>query len=615
LYKRSSQQDSQHTPESIRGRHSFIVILLLCCLAVSVKAQESPCGNATAASVVSRPAIASATDVTQCGVAELEYGVERQWVGASSQRTDFSGGVRFGLAPNLDFHWFAGNFLSVTDTAGNRTGYGDNWLGLKYRFLPQTKRRPSFGLLYQVKAPTGDLLLGSTGKVDHQFAALLSKDIKKFHFDFNVIPQLIGRTGASGFDHNVGYAWATWLPVTKRLTLVMEPYGFTSLNDTTPGFASAMAGFSFRAHRQVYLDTGFDAGISHFAPHKRVYVGVTYAIGNIYSWIRPSQSTGVSNKEVSQKPKSSTAMPEPETRQPETTVGSPLINTGSVESSGLTESTRNEWVPVEKQKQVTSKEPDIQKTEASEIEDNSFLIEEAYNQEFGVVQHISTFTRFWNSKDWIYTFTQEWPAPGDPRHQLSYTVAALQPGAYASAGPGSGDVALNYRYQLLGNGETRIAFSPRLTLLLPLGDPSFGRGSGGTGIQTNLPLSVKLDRRFVTHWNAGATAVPHANNAAGDRGSAIGYNLGSSVIWLVHPRFNVMLEGLFNSAEQIVARDKTEWSNSLYLSPGIRWAHNFKNGLQIVPGIAAPIGAGPSTGEKGVFLYLSFEHPFRKLHE
>src|SRR5215475_6685724 len=46
----------------------------------------------------------------------------------------------------------------------------------------------------------------------------------------------------------------------------------------------------------------------------------------------------------------------------------------------------------------------------SPIQDNSFLIEEAYNQERHVVQHISTFSRMWNSKDWNYTFTQEWPA-------------------------------------------------------------------------------------------------------------------------------------------------------------------------------------------------------------
>jgi len=42
-------------------------------------------------------------------------------------------------------------------------------------------------------------------------------------------------------------------------------------------------------------------------------------------------------------------------------------------------------------------------------------------------------------------------------------------------------------------------------------------------------------------------------------------------------------------------------------------AYNFENGLQIVPGIGVPIGIGPSSGEKGIFLYLSFEHPFRKL--
>ncbi len=27
-----------------------------------------------------------------------------------------------------------------------------------------------------------------------------------------------------------------------------------------------MAGLSIQAHRQLYFDTGFDAGVSHFAP-------------------------------------------------------------------------------------------------------------------------------------------------------------------------------------------------------------------------------------------------------------------------------------------------------------------------------------------------------------
>ncbi|HKW96448.1 MAG TPA: transporter [Bryobacteraceae bacterium] len=244
------------------------------------------------------------------------------------------------------------------------------------------------------------------------------------------------------------------------------------------------------------------------------------------------------------------------------------------------------------------------------IQDNSFLVEEAYNQERGVVQHINTFSRLWNSKDWVYTFTQEWPMPWEARHQLSYTLIAAHAGAFSGSGAGLGDLILNYRYQLVGNGEARTAFSPRLSVLIPTGDEAHGRGFGAKGMQANLPLSVVLNSRLVSHWNAGATFVAQAHNAMHQRADSLGYNLGQSLIWLAHPRFNVLLETVYASAQSVVAPDQTEWTRSLYLSPGIRWAYNFKNGLQIVPGIGVPIGAGPSAGERGVFLYLSFEHPF-----
>ena len=49
----------------------------------------------------------------------------------------------------------------------------------------------------------------------------------------------------------------------------------------------------------------------------------------------------------------------------------------------------------------------------------SFLLEEAYNQEAGVVQHIQALRR--EQRSWFYTFTQEWPLGGQD-HQFSYTV-------------------------------------------------------------------------------------------------------------------------------------------------------------------------------------------------
>jgi hypothetical protein len=249
------------------------------------------------------------------------------------------------------------------------------------------------------------------------------------------------------------------------------------------------------------------------------------------------------------------------------------------------------------------------------IQDNSFLVEEAYNQNFGVVQHISSFTRFWDSKDWNYTFTQEWPVPGDERHQLSYTLAALHAGAFPGSGAGIGDVFLNYRYQLVGSGDTRVAFSPRLSLIFPTGDSTLGRGAGSFGLQTSLPLSVVLNKKLVSHWNAGATFFPHAQDDSGDQAATAGYSFGQSLIWLAHTRFNVMLETVFASYQTVVANNRTQWTNSLLLSPGVRWSYNFRNGLQIVPGVGVPIGVGPSAGERAVLLYLSFEHPFRKLPE
>src|SRR4051812_48791798 len=92
---------------------------------------------------------------------------------------------------------------------------------------------------------------------------------------------------------------------------------------------------------------------------------------------------------------------------------------------------------------------------AWKISDNSFLVEEAFNQEPGIVQHIFGFQRQ-PGGDWQFTFTQEWPAPG-VRHQLSYTLPVQSLGGRR----GIGDVLINYRLQVLEEGAGRPAFSPR----------------------------------------------------------------------------------------------------------------------------------------------------------
>jgi hypothetical protein len=245
------------------------------------------------------------------------------------------------------------------------------------------------------------------------------------------------------------------------------------------------------------------------------------------------------------------------------------------------------------------------------IQDNSFLVEEAYNQEKGVVQHISTFTRYQESRDWLYTFTQEWPV-GGLQHQLSYTLPWQRLGASLDGRQAFGDIALNYRYQLLGDGEARVAIAPRLSVLLPTGDQKTGYGRGATGLQVMLPVSFVLTDSLVAHSNLGATRTPSAKNPLGETATTQDLLLGQSFIWLAHPRFNLMLEYVHTRSQAVIGADQTQAQTATYLSPGIRWAYNFPSGLQIVPGLAVPIGVGASRGERAIFLYLSFEHPFAK---
>ena len=227
--------------------------------------------------------------------------------------------------------------------------------------------------------------------------------------------------------------------------------------------------------------------------------------------------------------------------------------------------------------------PSGRRAVAQGIADNSFLMEEAYNQEAGVVQHISAWQRSLRSAAWAYTFTQEWPLGGQT-HQLSYTLPVQR--TESPSAIGFSDALLNYRYQLR-RADARVAIAPRLSMILPTGSMARGLGSGHVGVQLNVPASVTLTPALVSHWNAGVTALPQLTT----------YNLGASMIWLARPTFNLMLEVTWLGQPRGGAHD-------VVMNPGVRWAYNFPSGLQIVPGVAFPDG-------KSVFLYLSFEHRFR----
>lgn len=241
------------------------------------------------------------------------------------------------------------------------------------------------------------------------------------------------------------------------------------------------------------------------------------------------------------------------------------------------------------------------------IQDNSFLVEEAYNQDAGVVQHITTFQVQRGTSDFDASFTQEWPVKSI-RHQLSYGI----PISRSNSQRGIGDVAINYRYQLLGDGEARLAISPRLSMTLPTGDWKKARGSGAVGLNAMVPFSYVVSPMIVTHFDIGGALTPSARNGAGERARTAGWITAGSAILTASRRIQPMLEAVYSRGQEVIARNHTEWTEIALISPGVRAAFNFASGLQIVPGLAFPIGIGPSRGERSAFFYLSFEHPFNR---
>lgn len=237
------------------------------------------------------------------------------------------------------------------------------------------------------------------------------------------------------------------------------------------------------------------------------------------------------------------------------------------------------------------------------IQDNSFLVEEAYNQEAGVVQHVATFEH--GGGAWNLAFTQEWPLAG-LRHQVGFTAQFADP---SNSGAGAGDVWLNYRYQAVGSGRVRVAFAPRLSLSLPTGEADAGRGTGSMGAQVNLPLSIVLSSSLVAHLNAGMTVFPSASGPGGSATTADAH-AGAGLVWLLHPSFNVLLETLWVSEASVTGPGRTRREGALILSPGIRAAFTV-GGVQVVPGVGYPVGFGARDGDDSLFLYLSLEHAFR----
>lgn len=232
------------------------------------------------------------------------------------------------------------------------------------------------------------------------------------------------------------------------------------------------------------------------------------------------------------------------------------------------------------------------------ILDNSFFVEEAFNQDAGIFQNIFG-VHLVGGGDWEAGFTQEWPLASHT-HQLSFTLSSLA----VNGATGIGDVAIHYRRQVADETERTPAFSPRLSLILPTGDPARGLGNGGAGWQVNLPFSKQFGDTYL-HWNAGFTHTPNAD-IDGRKHNLFTPHAAVSGIWQVRTMVNLMLESVVEWADSPGGRE------TVYtVAPGVRTGWNVRDAQAIV-GVGFPVSFADDATDVGVFGYFSYELPFTR---
>jgi hypothetical protein len=150
-----------------------------------------------------------------------------------------------------------------------------------------------------------------------------------------------------------------------------------------------------------------------------------------------------------------------------------------------------------------------------------------------------------------------------------------------------------------------------VSLVVPTGRSADGLGDGSVGLQINLPFSKRVDD-FYFHWNTGVTWLPRAGGSelSRDRANVWSPFVAGSSIFRVKEMIHLMLESGVIFEQSFDGFSKTR-DTLFVLSPGVRGGWNFGD-RQLITGVATPVTWQTGDVDTGIFLYLSYELPFKR---
>jgi len=259
-----------------------LAVFVACAVGGFVKAQAQD-DNAPDFIAPARPTVSNPAEFQKPGVLQLEVGYNANLRAPDTHlQQDVPLALRFAVSRRLLLEFDGDSPDSQSESGVRTTGAGDSQLGIQVVLHHEKESRPGFSLAYYVKFPTADSAKGlGTGRVDHDFIALVSKKIGETTLDFNAFYVVSGRTSDKGHASSGQAAFAASHNVSKRAGIQGELSGY-SRNDEQSGALFALAAFTYQINRRLVLDSGLRFGLTHDAPHNGVFAGLTVGVCDLY---------------------------------------------------------------------------------------------------------------------------------------------------------------------------------------------------------------------------------------------------------------------------------------------------------------------------------------------
>lgn len=247
-----------------------LALLMLFAVSLRISAQNAPLPNP------GRPTVSTPATLTPAGYFQLETGVLSAWSSPEfSSQTQLNEVVKFSFSRRIEL-LAAAEPVAHSRSAGLLTNEaGGVSLGVQSVLHQGEGAKPTIGASYFRNVYAGNAPDLDIGSSTNSVLALVSADVNKFHYDFNlflneVVAEPVRRA-------QFGQSLSIARPVTAKLAISGEIWHFTQplLRGNAVGNLWAV---SYSVNKPLVFDAGFNHGLTRSSTHWELFAGFTYLL-------------------------------------------------------------------------------------------------------------------------------------------------------------------------------------------------------------------------------------------------------------------------------------------------------------------------------------------------